>query len=79
MKDGLQKGSSVNPSSRPKLLLNLVILRVIFAIPHPAHTFNLEFFPRLGPDPGLEIRPIPNLENLLETLKKGQRQIQTSG
>ena len=66
-------------SSRPKLSLNLVILRVIFAIPHLAHTFNLEFFLRLVPDPDLKIRPIPNLENLLETLKKGQRQIQTLG
>ena len=66
-------------SSRPKLSLNLVILRVIFAIPNLVHTFNLEFFLRLVPDPELEIRPIPNLENLLETLKKGQRQIQTLG
>ena len=39
MKDGLQKGSSI-PSSQPKFSLNLVIPRVIFAIPRPMHTVN---------------------------------------
>ena len=34
-----QKGSSI-PQSRPKISCNPVVPRVIFGIPHPAHSLN---------------------------------------